>query len=1052
MVVYLQRLSGNGMRKYIVRTFVPAAFLLSGACGLVYEILWNRYLTDLLGATALSQLVVLMVFMGGLSLGAMLIGRIVDQRCRGLSCYAALELFIGLYAIFFPDLFATSVSLFNFLTEGMLPGSAGIFFLKVLWAVALIAPPALAMGGTLPAVTFYLTKEQDDLRRNIALLYGLNCLGAVVGVLVGGFVFVYLFGLKGSMFYTGLLNISLGLAALGVGWLNGRIRPVGEAGGLPPRRRLEELTDHQVYRPYAVKRAIFAAGLSGFASMSLQVAWIRYFSIVLGASHSAFTIVVAAFILGIGLGSLLVRLKVFSHYPLPSLLTGLFALTSATIGLGLFFYGRVPFEMARHFEIIAHTPFARPFYEIMRFVICAGLMLLPTLTIGMILPVCVRIASRGVERVGRDVALVYAVNTLGALLGIGITGQLFFRILSLPRIVQLVPAIYVAGTLFLALILRERGRKRILAFTVVLVLSHLVLWRPWSPQDLFVGRLDFSREPWLRYDDFVKRNEMMVVVAERQGPDVQVVTLDQFKNGHSSRSLVINGKPDASDDLLGPDMPTQFLLAHLPMLLHPGAENVFILGAGSGITTSEVLKFPEVKKVTTGELAAEVFEASKDFAASNGRYWENSKHRIVLDDGKGFLQQSKEKFDVIIMEPTNVWQEGTASLFSEDFFRVVKSRLQTGGVVGQWMHLYKVDDRTVNIVLKTFSRVFPRASVFMMASADILLVGYDEQWRFDPENLKRRFYQPEIMASQEIVGNVNPIALLLREVISRGSFGDYTAALTSPVNTINFPVLEEAAEYGYFVNDRVSVLRQHDSRVDPDGKDLLLQDYLCRFPLDQSLVQAVIDSPAVGGEDRLRLSLKLWGLADELGPDAKAGFQEEDLAQINDLQLRVIITHPYYRLPAELLSVDEALNLLGGELMVWGKAASRFWTPEPKRLRELYDRFAVQVDQESAGRVARNAGLSLARGGACGAALTFFRIAEAKGQLAPKILTAAEIANVFSCEVKAGELENGRRWWQIIEQRRLELTEEMQRDKISLDIKLGGSPPSPVYGSLPSRW
>jgi spermidine synthase len=1020
--------------------FVATAFFLSGGCGLVYEVLWTRYLADLMGGTSLSQLVVLMVFMGGLALGALIVGRIVDRGANGLLIYGALELGIGLYAVLFPQLFSTLASFYYSVGANLGSGSAALLFLKILLAFLLIVAPSVAMGGTLPAVTRYLTKSHKGLRGNISLLYGINSLGAVVGILAGGFFLVYRFGMAGSMQYTGVFNLILGLAALAYARFGAPDKAGKAEENLSCGLRRDEKLDCRTYESASVRRAMIAAGLSGFAAMALQVAWIRYFVIVLGATHSSFTIVVAAFIFGIGLGSLLVRSRFIGRIPLPTVLVMLWALVSVTLGAGLFFYARAPFEISRLLSVVAHTPFAWPYYAVLKFGICFALMLLPTLASGMILPICVRIVERGRERIGRDVAMVYAVNTIGSLLGVLAAGQLLFRVVTLPRTLQIILLIYLAATIYLTFVLEEKGRKRILAVIVVMVAVHFAFWRPWSPEKLFVNRITFGQDPPLNYNWFITSNKQKIIIEDRQGPDVQVTVLENIRDSASYKTMLINGKPDASDATTGPDFATQVLAAHLPLLLHPEPNNAFVLGLGSGITSGEVLKFPELKEVTTVELAREVFEASKVFAKSNGRFWENPKHRMVIEDGKTFLQLSKEKFDVVILEPTNVWQEGMAGLFSEEFFRLVKSRMATGGIVAQWMHLYKVDELTFNIVLKTFSRVFPRASIFMMSPGDMLLVGYDDHWQFSPQIMMRRFYQPEILAGERQVGNVSPAALLLREVMSRNDFRDYTAVLQAPVNTIDKPILEKAAEYGLFIDKRWSFLDEYDSLLNPDGGNLLFHEYAQRVGFDLDQKRAIIASGLLGHNDKLRQSLNFM-LLDELWSGDQALPPSEALSLIYDPQLREIIMHPYYRKAPDQISANDAFNLLGAELLVWGKTASQLWTPDPTRLHQLYDRFAVEVDLENAGTVARNAALSLARGRACGAALSFFRIAEEKGALTPEMMSQADIGLVYSCEVKEGDMKRAEHWWRVIEEKNLPQTMALKADKATMDIKLSGQPP-----------
>jgi len=1032
-----------------LKILILTAFFLSGGCGLVYEVLWTRYLADLIGSTSLSQMVVLMVFMGGLSLGALLFGRLVDRHRNGLLFFGWLELGIGLYAVCFPFFIEKVEVLFLMATTNLQPGSSGLFFMKIMSAILLIAIPSVSMGATLPVLTRYLTGSRTLLRRNISLLYGFNSLGAVLGVLAGGFYLVHHYGMFKSMIFTGMVSILLGLVALGIALYFDR-KGDGRVIGVRSRnRRVDEILDLHVYNPSAVRRAVIGAGISGFAAMALQIAWIRYFVIVLGATHSSFTIVVAAFIFGIGLGSLLVSSRMVGRIPLPTVLAGAFALTTVTMGVGLFFYGRVPFEIGWALAIIARIPRAWPVYELLRFGICFTLMLLPTVASGMILPVCVRIVGFSSDWIGRDVARVYTVNTLGALLGIGITSQLLFRMFSLPRTLQIILFIYLGTTVFLTYVLEEKGRKRIFALIVVLALTHFIFWRPWHPEQLFIDRVDFRRIPPISYGDFLEQHKETVVVDDRQGPDVQVTVIDSSTDRDAFRTMYINGKPDASNDPNGPDLVTEILLAQLPMLLHPAPANVFVLGLGSGITSGEALKHPKVQQVVTVELAAEVFEAAKTFANDNGYFWKNPKHRMVIDDGKSFLQHTREKFDVIAMEPTNIWQEGMAGLFSEDFFRLAKSRLADGGVVAQWLHTYKVDNLTIDIVLKTFSQVFPKASIFVMGSGDILLVGYDEQWKFDSLNIEHNFYRPQILASMKKTGNVSPLALLLREVMGRGSFQDYTSVSTAPVNTSNFPVLEQAAEYGYFIRRSANILHEHDSRVDPDKSDLLLRSHIRRLGLDRAQSKVLLDSTIVTGNQRLLNSL-LFKLMSKAGP----GEMPPLLAQLSDPLLREVVLHPNYRRDPAGMAPSESYRMIGGELLIWSRAASQLWVPSIDRMQALYERTSLGGDLAKNGRLALQIALALGRERACGAALPFFRQAEEKGAMSMENMDISDVTTVFHCEVKSGDPQRAGELWQFLEDGYpTSIDEAVMRDKVLLDIKLGGEPPTAQYGNkLPPRW
>lgn len=1032
--------------------FVLTAFFLSGAGGLVYEVLWTRYLANLIGSTSLSQVVVLMVFMGGLAIGAPLFGRLSDRSDNGLLIYGLLELGIGLYAFIFSWLFRLADGLFVSLAAHVEPGTLAMLVVKFCTAASLITVPAVLMGGTLPVITRFLTRSHKLLRQNISMLYGLNSLGAVLGVLAGGFYLVHHYGMSRSMVMTSAGNMLLGAAALGLALFLRRRPELLLAGPAQHFRRQGEKLDAQLYRREAVRRAIVAAGVSGFAAMALQICWIRYFAIVLGATHSAFTIVVAAFIFGIGLGSLLVSSRPAGRFPMPTLLTLAFTLTSLSMGLGLFFYARVPFEIGRAMAVFAPVPLAWPVYETMRFAICFVLMLLPTMAAGMIFPICVRIVSRS-DRLGRDVALVYAVNTIGALLGVLLTSQVLFRLFNLPQTLQFIFGIYLLMTFSLIFLLRAKGRKRLYFVAVVLAVVHLSFWRPWDPQNLYISRVQFGQNPPFKYSEFLRDIRKLRLIDEFQGPDVHVAVIDDHEDPDNVyRTMFIDGKPDASNDRHGPDLVTETLSAHLPMLLHPAPENVFILGLGSGITTAEVLKYPSVREVVTAELAAEVFTASRKFAVDNGSFWKNPKHRMVIEDGKTFLMVSRQKFDVIAMEPTNVWQEGMAGLFSEEFFRLVRSRLTDNGVVAQWLHTYRTDNQTINIIMKTFSMVFPDASVFEMGAGDMLLVAYNDGWSFDPMKMEHRFYRPAIQEALKRVGVDSPAALLLREVLAGDGFREYTALLPVSVNTLDFPVLEQAAEFGWFLHGKVSVLSQMDSRLDPDHRGLRIHKYVERIGLDGRQLLNLAASEAMADKDQLRNSLALMAISRQ-NKFLKAEDQDALRRLLSEPMLREVLAHPLYGADPAGLKIEDVFQMLGGELLLWRHAASQLWTPDPQRLRRFYDRLAALSADADAGMIALGIGLPLAQRHACTEALPYFRLADERGAVAKMVAEQPSLLlNILDCEVKAGEVARAAEVWHEVGRLGLDEEYDLSFIKALLDMRTSGRPPPPVYERMPTLW
>ena len=290
--------------------------LLSGAVSLVYEVVWARLLSVHLGSTTEGHTVVIATFMGGLGLGYALLGRLSDRTERPLRLYALLEVGITLWAFALPSLVdAASVHL-----------GGGL-----LLAIAAIAVPTTLMGGTLPALTAALA-PRDTPGPTIAGLYGLNALGAALGVIAAGFWMIEAHGVRGAGFAAASLN---GLLALTAWQIARRVRPRPEVSATPP------------VAGSMVRWACLSAGVVGFASMALQGAWIRLFAVVLGSSSYSFSLVIGVYIAGMALGSLLVRRWADRLPPLATLL-GVLAGTCACFGHSLRFFlhfGR--FEMGQ---------------------------------------------------------------------------------------------------------------------------------------------------------------------------------------------------------------------------------------------------------------------------------------------------------------------------------------------------------------------------------------------------------------------------------------------------------------------------------------------------------------------------------------------------------------------------------------------------------------------------------------------------------------------------------------------------------------------------------
>ncbi|MDX1777231.1 MAG: hypothetical protein R3297_11670, partial [Desulfobulbales bacterium] len=315
-----------------------------------------------------------------------------------------------------------------------------------------------------------------------------------------------------------------------------------------------------------------------------------------------------------------------------------------------------------------------------------------------------------------------------------------------------------------------------------------------------------------------------------------------------------------------------------------------------------------------------------------------------------------------------------------DFFQLVKSRLAKGGIVGQWLHGYKIDNRTIDAVLKTFSAVFPRARIFQMDIHDYIIIATDEAWQFEAEQFTGRLQLPEISRSLAAINIHTPEDLLLREMFSQFTFARMTSASTVPVNTDNTPVLEPMAEFGNFLHRDSDFMNTFDSRTDPDARaaQLLLAAFMEDSNMTDEQLQESINFDVLVLQEipRIKNSLALKALHLFWQETPEESVPQEILDHISELEIQQIITHPHYRQDANLLSPLEAYSMLTAELHLWQQASSAFWQPDPTRLPSLFARYAQETPPHEVATLAVKTGIMLAQANACKPALTYLATAE----------------------------------------------------------------------------
>lgn len=806
-----------------------AVFVLSGAAGLIYESLWSRYLGLFVGHSAYAQIIVLVIFLGGMSLGAHLVGRRSEEIRRPLIGYAVVELVVGLLAIVFHSVF---VAVTDFAYRSILPSFSGLGLTAVKWTIAglLILPQSVLLGTTFPLMSsgvIRLARSRLEPGRVLALLYFSNSLGAAVGVLLAGLWLIAKVGLPGVLLVAGYINVVIAafvflLARAHERFSSLETRP-GDAplsGAARPEPELAPSVGSAQPPPPDASRLSFVLLSVAFgtavASFIYEIAWIRMLSLVLGSATHSFELMLSAFILGLALGAFWIR-KHADTVNNPLRLLGMVQWMMGLLAVGTLPVYLMSFDwMAAVLETVASNENGYRVFTVFRYGVSLLIMLPATFCAGMTLPLITRLLMKTSGE--RAIGAVYAINTLGSILGVLLAGLLLMPLLGLKRLLIFGALIDIALGIWLVARSQVRAapapRRWPMAggespLTIPLLLTAFLV-----TTIAVVSRFDIALITSGVYrHGFVDRGSDSRFPFYKDG---RTATVSVERNSNGFLTLSTNGKPDASIDQswldkdtakappvplqLTRDVATQYMLPLISLAHRPRAEHAAVIGQGSGITSHVLLGSPYLTEVATIEIEPEMVAGSAHFMPANRRVFEDARSRFVIDDAKSYFAASGRKFDLIVSEPSNPWVSGVSGLFTQEFYTRVRDQLTDDGIFGQWLHLYEISDDLVNSVLAAIDTVFPAYEVFYTSDADIIVVA-----------AKRRVPQPDwgVVSYPDIAFDMRHVVALRpawfealrlagRDVLHP------MLKLHAKANSDYFPVLDLNAEKMRFMHENAS--------------------------------------------------------------------------------------------------------------------------------------------------------------------------------------------------------------------------------------------------------
>ena len=693
-----------------LRPFLPLLLLLfvgSGCAALIYEIVWFQLLQLAIGSSAVSLGVLLGTFMGGMCLGSLLLPRYSSLREHPLRVYAKLELGIaacGLAVLFLipliDRLYAAVATL----------GLTGVAPRAVVAALCLL-PPTLLMGASLPAMARWIETTPEGMSW-LGFFYGGNIAGAVFGCLLAGFYLLRVFDMGAATYAAVAINLAVGA----LGW--------ALANRAPYTPRAEEVA---ATPPVAGKRAVFLTiAISGMCALGAEVVWTRLLATMLGATVYTFSIILAVFLVGLGLGSTAGSVLAREVARARASLGWAQLLAAAGIAWTAYMLAdSLPYWPVN--PLLASSPWFNFQIDLAR---TLWAVLPPALFWGASFPLAMAAVSAPGQDSARVAGETYAANTVGAIFGALLFAMVFVPWLGTQGSERLLIGLAMtAAIIALGPVLRAPGNTLTAAVVIVALGAGVALVRGLSPV------------PWLSLA--YGRRAMSTTGAGEplyvgEGMNSSIV-ISQLPAGQ--RYFHVSGKVEASTEPF--DMRLQRMLGHISALAHRDPKSVLIVGFGAGVTAGSFTTYSGMQRIVICEMEPLIPPAANQyFAAENYGVLTDKRTEVHYDDARHYVLTTPEKFDIITSDPIHPWVKGAATLYSKEYFEIAKQHLKPGGVISQWVPLYESDLATVKSEVATFFEVFPNATIWANnidgEGYDVVLLGQAEPTKIDVDAVEAR--------------------------------------------------------------------------------------------------------------------------------------------------------------------------------------------------------------------------------------------------------------------------------------------------------------------------
>ncbi len=726
-------------------------FLFSGLISLTFQIIWLKKLVLVFGNTVWAVSTLVTTFMAGLALGSWLLGRVADRVKQPLRWYGVLEGAIGAYGLITPLLFTLLAKAYIPLYALSGGDNWAMGLCKFGLGFLVLFPPTICMGGTLPLLAAHFTRSADNTGKDIGGLYAINTFGAVLGTCLTGFFLIPFWGVTPTLWLAVASGIGVFLVCLAI----------TQHSPAPKTQPSETRTTTSSHGKNA-SWMLWVYLVCGFAALAYEMLWNRILVLHLGSSVYAYSVMLAIYLLGVTVGAAIMS-SVLHKIRRPRLL---FAMLQGGIALDVILtilqFGGFAESLGSLYNVVSEGSHAA--YLIFLMLGVAQVLLIPTLLFGASFPLAVHLFVTRDTSVGKDTGTLYMFNTIGNILGSFLTGFALLPLLGAQHSLLVVGSL----SLFVAVFMFSK--------------SELPTAKKWGIAAVLIpafyggyALLTSPNQVILTAGVFLNDGLNTVKLLSVEEDVYATVTVEEHSQVRGDwRQLSLNGTNVAgtSSELFS----IQKLQGHLPLLLHKNPKSVLHIGFGSGGTAWAVSRYP-VEKITIAEISKSVIQkASEYFLDVNHGVLQDPRVKVVFTDGRNHVLATREKYDVILSDSIHPRFSGNGSLYTYEYYQLLKQRLKPGGVVSQWLPFYSLTPENFKMIIKSFYEVFPNTTVWYPNSTIneyVIVIGKLDDPLIDYPTMEAGLRRPDVQADLREIDTATPYKLLDYFLFANEQVGEF---------------------------------------------------------------------------------------------------------------------------------------------------------------------------------------------------------------------------------------------------------------------------------------